>query len=54
MDRLQYQKSFVYISATNVAETSVTIPGIVYVVDSGLAKEVIYDEFRNMGELSAG
>lgn len=28
------------IVATNVAETSVTIPGIRYVVDSGKAKEV--------------
>lgn len=28
------------IVATNVAETSITIPGIKYVVDAGLAKEV--------------
>ena len=30
--------------ATNVAETSITIPGIKYVVDSGRAKEKIYDK----------
>lgn len=28
--------------STNVAETSLTIPGIRYVVDCGRAKEVIY------------
>lgn len=31
------------IIATNVAETSLTIPGIRYVVDSGRAKERVYD-----------
>jgi ATP-dependent RNA helicase DHX37/DHR1 len=30
--------------ATNVAETSITIPNIRYVVDSGRAKEKIYDK----------
>ncbi|KAJ1896000.1 putative ATP-dependent RNA helicase DHR1 [Kickxella alabastrina] len=29
--------------ATNVAETSITIPGIRYVIDTGLAKEKTYD-----------
>ena len=30
--------------ATNVAETSITIPGIKYVVDAGRAKERVYDQ----------
>jgi ATP-dependent RNA helicase DHX37/DHR1 len=30
--------------ATNVAETSVTIPGIRYVVDTGKVKEKVYDK----------
>lgn len=30
--------------STNVAETSVTIPGIRYVVDSGRAKEKVFDK----------
>lgn len=34
--------------ATNVAETSLTIPGIRYVVDSGRAKERVYDEETNV------
>ena len=29
--------------ATNIAETSVTIPGIRYVIDSGVGKARIYD-----------
>lgn len=29
--------------STNIAETSVTIPGIVYVVDSGMAKNSVWD-----------
>ncbi|TID19878.1 hypothetical protein CANINC_003673, partial [Pichia inconspicua] len=29
--------------STNIAETSVTIPGVVYVVDSGMAKNSIWD-----------
>ena len=37
--------------STNVAETSVTIPGIKYIVDSGLAKEMCFDPKRNMNSL---
>lgn len=37
--------------STNVAETSVTIPGVKYVVDSGLAKEMIYDPERKVSSL---
>ena len=38
--------------ATNSAETSITIPGIKFVVDTGLAKEMRYDAKRNMNSLS--
>lgn len=31
--------------ATNVAETSLTIPGIKYVVDSGRSKEKCFDKY---------
>ena len=37
--------------ATNVAETSVTIPGVKYIVDTGLAKELCFDPKRNMNSL---
>ena len=33
---------------TNVAETSLTIPGVTLVVDAGLAKEVRYDQTRRL------
>ena len=33
---------------TNVAETSLTIPGVKLVIDSGLAKEVRYDQERRL------
>lgn len=36
------------IIATNVAETSLTIPGIRYVVDCGMAKERTYDQTSNI------
>jgi len=38
--------------ATNSAETSVTIPGIRYVVDAGMVKERSYDAKRNISALS--
>ena len=37
--------------STNVAETSVTIPGVKYIVDSGLAKELCFDPKRSMNSL---
>ncbi|KAI0212406.1 ATP-dependent RNA helicase DEAH12, chloroplastic, partial [Lamellibrachia satsuma] len=37
--------------ATNCAETSVTVPGIRYVVDTGLAKERTYDTKLNVSSL---
>ena len=37
--------------STNVAETSVTIPGIKFVIDTGLSKEMCYDPQRNMNSL---
>ena len=39
------------IFATNCAETSLTIPGIKFVIDSGLVKEKTYDGARNMESL---
>ena len=39
------------IFATNVAETSITIPGVKYVVDTGLAKEMQFDPNKNMDSL---
>ncbi|HZM05264.1 MAG TPA: ATP-dependent helicase C-terminal domain-containing protein [Candidatus Saccharimonadales bacterium] len=38
--------------ATNVAETSVTIDGILHVIDSGLARIARYDAERGIGTLS--
>lgn len=39
------------IIATNIAETSVTIPGIVYVIDSGFVKIKYFDSTSNMDSL---
>ncbi|KIR78823.1 nuclear DNA helicase II [Cryptococcus gattii E566] len=39
------------ILATNIAETSVTIPDVVYVVDTGRVKEKRYDPERHMSSL---
>ncbi|KAI8323975.1 P-loop containing nucleoside triphosphate hydrolase protein [Martensiomyces pterosporus] len=40
--------------ATNVAETSITIPGIRYVVDAGLAKEKTYDAQTQVQSFEVG
>ncbi|KAJ2597954.1 putative ATP-dependent RNA helicase DHR1 [Coemansia sp. RSA 1722] len=40
--------------ATNVAETSITIPGIRYVVDTGLAKEKTYDAQTQVQSFEVG
>ena len=39
------------ILATNIAETSVTIPNVVYVVDTGRVKEKRYDSARHLSSL---
>ena len=47
--QLDDQRKIVF--ATNVAETSVTIPGVKYIIDTGLAKELCFDPKRNMNSL---
>ena len=37
-------KTRVIVVATNVAETSLTIPGMRYVIDCGRSKEKMYDK----------
>lgn len=37
--------------ATNIAETSITVPGIVYVIDSGLIKQMDFDPQSNINSL---
>jgi len=33
---------------TNIAETSITVPGVKLVIDSGLAREAEYDPIRRL------
>ncbi len=42
------------IVSTNVAETSLTIPGVVAVIDSGLARHAAYDPHRDLDTLHLG
>ena len=42
------------IIATNVAETSLTIPGIRYVVDAGRAKERVYERDASLSRFQVG
>lgn len=37
--------------STNLAETSVTIPGVKYVIDTGLTKEMLYDPEKKVSSL---
>ncbi|MDB6032559.1 MAG: hrpB, partial [Verrucomicrobiales bacterium] len=46
----QYKQTKVVVS-TNVAETSLTIPGITMVIDSGLARTSKYDPYRGINTL---
>lgn len=39
------------ILSTNIAETSLTIPGIKYVIDSGVVKRRVYDSINGMETL---
>ena len=46
--------SFVYnqvIIATNIAETSLTIDGIYYVVDPGFVKQIVYNSKTGIDQL---
>ncbi|CAF0826915.1 unnamed protein product, partial [Didymodactylos carnosus] len=53
---LVFEKSSVrkIIFATNVAETSLTIDGVKHVIDTGMVKEVMWDDKRKMQILKVG
>lgn len=42
------KKKLQVIIATNIAETSLTVDGIRYVVDSGYVKQKVYDPRKDM------
>ena len=46
-----YSKKRKIIFSTNVAETSITIPDVKYIIDSGYSKEMCFDARRNMNSL---
>ena len=48
---MQYTGKRKIVLSTNIAETSVTIPDIKYIVDTGLAKELCFDAKKNMNSL---
>ena len=47
----EYEGKRKVIFCTNVAETSVTIDGVKFVIDTGMAKELHFDPKRNMNSL---
>lgn len=51
-EKMSHKRKIIF--STNVAETSVTIDGIKYVIDSGMVKEKMWDEKRKMQVLKIG
>ena len=39
------------IFSTDIAETSITIDGVKFIVDSGLTKNLVFDSVRNISSL---
>ncbi len=46
-----YENKRKIVFSTNVAETSITIPDVKFIIDSGFAKEMCFDPKRNMNSL---